>query len=138
MDRRNIDAAIILYGNDSVKRTELLAAYDVSYFYWHDLWFTLDYVVQDGAIIAHNDALLVFDDPAKRAELARYNVSYQPTYGYVDPALRGERFQQFDLLVIFPHRFDRMPFADDFTARLTPVLLASDNSSMLFSVGVAP
>lgn len=89
MDPRELAAAIIFYGNDSSVKPDLLGEYNVDYFYVDTFWQRSEF-----------DALMVFYSPEKEALLKKYGIAYDRRETYVDPAMRGEQYKTFDLLVV--------------------------------------
>ena len=106
MDPRELDHAIILYGNDDVVRRNLLEKYSVDYLYWDQYWLQSEYGFDNsGKVISSFDPLIVFDSEENRRVLNKYSVQYIPQYAWVDPALRGDEYKKFDLLLISPQNY---------------------------------
>jgi hypothetical protein len=98
-----MDAAVILVGNSTEKRLELLRKYGVKYVYWHAYWINSEYTTdQSGRIIGWADPLMVKDTPEYRSYFEEYGIQYSPQKTYIDPALRGDYFRKLDLLLIVP------------------------------------
>jgi len=133
MDRRVLDAAIMLYGNNNEKRSELLEKYNIRYFLWDMRWFQLEYTFDDkGNIISYFDPLLLFKGPKAKAELEIYNISYIETKSYVDPAIRGPEVKQFDLYLILPHQMNQQkPWHPGLDVHLREVWNYTENNMVI-------
>ncbi len=106
MDPREIDHAIMLYGNDDVVRKALLDKYSVDYLYWDQYWLQSEYTFDNsGQVIGSFDPLIVFDTEENRRSLNKYGIQYIPQHTWVDPALRGDEYRTFDLLLIAPQNY---------------------------------
>jgi hypothetical protein len=100
-NQRMMDAAVMIYGNDSSKTKELLHKYHVDYFYWDYYWFNTDYHYDEqGNIHGIFDPFVTFDIPENRAYLDRYGVSYFPKHWYIDPGVQFPKIRKYDLLFI--------------------------------------
>lgn len=107
MDRRNADAAAVLYGNDSIVRQELLKKYGVKYLYWDYYWVQSEYSFdRTGRLAGTFDPLLVFDSPGYRAYFEKNNITYFPLHTWADPAMKAENIPQYDLLFIVPNQWN--------------------------------
>lgn len=106
MDPREIDHAIVLYGNNDVMRKTLLEKYSIDYLYWDQYWFQSEYTFDNsGQVVGSFDPLIVFDSEDNRRILDKYGVHYIPQHTWVDPALRGDEYRTFDLLLISPQNY---------------------------------
>ena len=107
MDKRMIDAAIMLYGNDSTKREELLKEYDAKYLYWDNYWIMSDYQFDNqGKLVNVFDPLLVFKTDERLSALSKYNISFYEQHTWLDPAVRGDWVKKADFLFILPNQFN--------------------------------
>ncbi len=121
MDPREIDHAIILYGNNDAMRKALLEKYSIDYLYWDQYWFQSEYTFDSsGQIVGSFDPLIVFDTEANRRSLNKYGIQYVPQHTWVDPALRGDEYRTFDLLLISPQNYRN--FATPWTTGLDKYL----------------
>ena len=125
MDSRVLAAAIILYGNNTNEKIDLIKKYKIKYLYWDYYWVQSEYHFDDqGRLIGWFDPLILFDTLENRKVLERYNISYFQQYTWVDPALRGsDKYKKFDLLFISPRNyrsFDR-PWKSDLDKYLEEV-----------------
>jgi hypothetical protein len=106
MDPREIDHAIILYGKSNSVRKALLEKYSIDYLYWDQSWFQREYIFDnEGRVIGIFDPLFAFDSEENRKILDDNGVKYIVQNTWVDPALRGEDYQTFDLLLISPENY---------------------------------
>lgn len=106
VEPRELDAGIILYGNDVQAKKDLLKKYDVKYLYWDYYWVQSEYYVNEqGQVTGWFDPLIMFYSQENEATLSSYNISYFKQYTWVDPALKGDTYKQFDLLFISPQNY---------------------------------
>ncbi|MEM4707390.1 MAG: glycosyltransferase family 39 protein [Candidatus Anstonellales archaeon] len=106
-DRRQMDAAIILYGNNDEKRKELLRKYNVKYVYYEATWPGSEfYFDETGKLTGYFDPLMVVYSEEKENELKRYGVKYFRIRGWLDPAVRGIDVRMYDLLIVSPENYD--------------------------------
>jgi len=124
-DVRQIDAAKIFYGNDNAVRNDLLATYNVKYVYFSPHWYTMEFAFdQQGRVLGYNDPLMVMHSDEYEAELAEYGVDYAVIKGYVDPALRGAEYREYNLTLVTPKNYDFSgygPWKDEMDSRLEMV-----------------
>ena len=124
MDPRELDHAIIFYGDDDSMRKTLIQKYSVDYVYWDSFWIQSEYTFDDsGRVVGSFDPLLVFDSEENRRILNKYGVQYLPQHTWVDPALRGDEYRTFDLLLISPgnYRSFSTPWSSGLDKYLTEV-----------------
>ncbi len=121
MDERVLASAIILYGNNSEARKNLLEQFEIKYLSWSEEWIPTEYSYENGAIKPF-DPLLLFDTDSNRNTLKKYNITYEAQNTWVDPSFRGEDFKTFDLLLIIPnYKSQEQPWNDDLNTRLEEV-----------------
>jgi hypothetical protein len=107
LDSREIDAAIVLYGNSSAPRKELIQKYNIKYLYWDNYWIQSEFQINEqGQITGWFDPLVMFDSPEKQETLKAYNVSFFTQNTWIDPAVKGEHIKKFDLLFISPQNYN--------------------------------
>jgi hypothetical protein len=95
-----------LYGTDDLVRRNLLEKYSVDYLYWDQYWFQSEYTFDNsGKVVGSFDPLIVFDSEENRRILNKNGVQYFPQHTWVDPALRGDEYRTFDLLLISPSNY---------------------------------
>lgn len=107
MDERQVDAAIMLYGNNIEERERLLREYSVDYLYWDYYWLQSDYHFDNtGKMTSWFDPIL-FPDTLKNNELVKkYNLSFFKQHTWIDPTIKDPTMKQFDLLFILPTQFN--------------------------------
>jgi hypothetical protein len=106
-DDRQIDAAVIFYGNDDRKRMELLKKYNVKYVYYEAGWYSLEfYFDENGKLVGYGDPLMVVYSEEKESELKKYGIKYFKTRGWLDPAVRGLDVRMYDVLIVSPENYD--------------------------------
>lgn len=124
MDRRQIDAAIILYGNNTEKKLELLKKYDVKYIYWDYYWLQSEFQFDNsGKVIGMFDPLLIFKEYKSYTDLDLYGVKYIQDNTWVDPTLRDESVKKFDVVIVSPQNYDNVtnPWKSDLNQYLEEV-----------------
>lgn len=108
MDERELDMAVILYGNNTNIKKELIKKYDIKYIYWDYYWIQSEYTIDDqGRVTGWFDPLIAFYSPEKENLLKNNNVSYALQNTWVDPTLKGDQYKKFDLIFIAPQNYRR-------------------------------
>lgn len=106
-DERQIDAAIIFYGNDDEKRVELLKKYNVKYVYYEVGWYSLDFNFDENRkLVGYSDPLMVVYSEEKENELKKYGIKYFRIMGWLDPAVRGVDVRMYDVLIVSPENYN--------------------------------
>jgi hypothetical protein len=124
MDIREMDQAIILYGNDTAVKKELLMKYDVKYLYWDEFWIQSEYYFDSsGKVVGTFDPLISFKNESIEANLKVNNVSYFIKKDFVDPSLKDDRWPQYDLIFISPENYRTFeePWNENLNDHLTSV-----------------
>ncbi len=123
-DRRMLDAAIILYGNDVEKKKELLKKYEVKYIYVDVGWASSEWTIEENRITGMYDPMMLFDSPENRQELEKYGIKYIAMKTWVDPSMKTTEYRLFDVLIVSPENYDNSgygPWKDDLDALIEPV-----------------
>ncbi len=108
VDRRWADSAVILYGNNSALRSELIKKYNVKYLYWQYDWITMDYQFdQSGRLVGWFDPFLIRDISNYSEYLSQNGISYNKMNTWLDPSGRDEKIRTFDVLFVLPSRWDQ-------------------------------
>ncbi len=106
-NKKQVDAAIMLYSNDTEERKRLLKEYSVDYLYWDYYWIQSDYYFDDsGKLSSWFDPIILLDTPEYEALMTKHNISFFKQHTWVDPAVKGPDMAQFDLLFILPYQFN--------------------------------
>ncbi len=101
MDQREMDVAIILYGNNTELKKELIKKYDIKYLYWDYYWIQSEYQYdRNGNLLGAFDPLFAFQSEEYEDQLTENNITYEIKNTWVDPALRGDHFKTFDLIYV--------------------------------------
>ncbi|MBI5065268.1 hypothetical protein HZA97_03435 [Candidatus Woesearchaeota archaeon] len=133
MDERILASAAILYGNDTNVRKNLIEKYQIKYLLWDQDWVPTEYRSENGKILPF-DPLNLFDNEEKRNFLTKLNISYQPQHTWVDPALAGDTYRKFDLLLIVPnYKSLEQPWNDDLNNYLEEVF-NFDNTTKIYKI----
>ncbi len=103
-DERELNAAIILYGNSSEKRIELLKKYDIKYLYYDNYWIYSEYSMSQDQVIPY-DPIVIRDTPEAREYLDQYNVKYVLMNTWLDPSMKEEYIPKLDLIYITPENY---------------------------------
>ncbi len=124
IDQIEADSAIILYGNSSSKRIELIKKYNITYIYWSYYWIHTEFSFNEkGEILSSFDPILIKDVKNYREYLDRHNVSFMATNTWIDPSVKGPEIKKYDLLIISPgnyRTFDK-PWSEDLDKYLEEV-----------------
>jgi len=120
VDRRWADAAVIMYGNNSVLRKQLLEKYQIKYVYWQYNWVTLDYTYDDkGNLVNIFDPLLIIYTPEYEEYFKDNGVKYIRMNMWLDPAFRSDDYKKYDSLLVIPYNnSDSNPWNPQFTSML--------------------
>ncbi|MFW6311369.1 MAG: hypothetical protein ACOC1K_03950 [Nanoarchaeota archaeon] len=106
MPQRDIDAAIILYGNDIDKKKELIQKYDIDYLYWDTQWINMEYRFDEqGNLVSWFDPLIAYENDKTKQLLDNNSVSYFTEYTWVDPSVKNENIKKFDLIFVSPDNY---------------------------------
>ncbi|WP_456373817.1 hypothetical protein [Methanocaldococcus sp.] len=106
LSQRDVDAAIILYGNNTKKKLELIKKYHIKYLYWDYNWISSEFEFDRyGRLIGIYDPLMALDKPKYREELDKYGVKYIPIKFWLDPANRNKYVRKFNVLIISPQNY---------------------------------
>jgi hypothetical protein len=123
LDPRNIDSAIILYGNSEKARKELIRKYGIRYVYWDYYWMQSEYHINNGQVTSWFDPMLAMYSEDYQSELEKHNVSFFRKTTWIDPALRQPQHKQLDLLFISPQNYRprELPWDEDLDSLLKEV-----------------
>jgi hypothetical protein len=137
-DSREIATAIILYGNNTEVKKQLIQKYNVTYLYIDSYWIESEWHIDysTNKVVGKYDPLLVFDTPENRKALSDNGVDYYATNDWVDPSMSDNLHRKMDILLVTPNNYrnSRYLWASDLNDYLKEVWRSSDNSSYLFKV----
>ena len=86
MSERDIDAALILYGNNTEKKLELIEKYNIKYIYWDYYWINSEYKFDtNGNIAGIYDPMIAFYSEDSEKKLVENGVKYSVMDWWVDP-----------------------------------------------------
>jgi hypothetical protein len=106
LDPREMAAAIILYGNNTKLKKELIQKYDIKYLYWDYYWIQSEYYFDNaGQITGWFDPLILFYSKEYEQILKANGIKYFIETTWVDPALKGESYKKFKLIFISPQNY---------------------------------
>jgi len=106
LDPREMDAAVILYGDNVSEKINLIKEYNITYLYWDTYWIQSEYTFNDqGQITGWFDPIIAFYSPENEQVLKDNNVSYFVQNTWVDPALRSDSQKKFDLIFVSPQNY---------------------------------
>lgn len=134
LDRIYLDAAIILYGNDTNKKLELIKKYNISYLYWDVNWISTEYYFDNqGRITGWFDPITILYTPEREAELKKYNISYFIQETWLDPAFRSDKFKKFKIIFVSPqnYRSFERPWKEDLDKYLEEVWNYSEDGQTI-------
>ncbi|MBI4918739.1 hypothetical protein HY837_02325 [archaeon] len=133
MEERVLASAIILYGNNSKVRQDLIKQFNIKYLLWSEEWIPTEYSYDNGAISPF-DPLILFDTPNNRKTLEKYNITFEPKNTWIDPSLRGDEFKTFDLLLIIPnYTSQEQPWIEELNTQLKEVF-NSENKTKVYQM----
>ena len=122
-DKRELAAAVILYGNDLDEKRRLIGEYGVDYIYWDYYWPQSDfYFDENGRMTGLFDPLLVLDTPENRVYLDINGVKYLPMTTWIDPSVKAPNVRLYEVLVVGPDNYEMTgygPWKNDLDSILT-------------------
>ncbi|MCX6768711.1 MAG: hypothetical protein NTY83_02630, partial [Candidatus Micrarchaeota archaeon] len=122
-DKRELAAAVILYGNDLEEKRRLIEEYEVDYIYADYHWMDSEfYFNANGQMTGWFDPLLVMDTPENRVYLDINGVKYTPMTTWIDPSVKGANVRLYDLLIVGPENYEMTgygPWKNDLDSILT-------------------
>lgn len=97
-DTREIDTALILYGNNTDLKKQLLKEYNIKYLYWDYYWIQSEYIFDNnGNLVNKYDPLFLFYNETKIKILDDNNVKHFTEVTWQDPSMRDESFPKYKL-----------------------------------------
>lgn len=103
---RDMDTAIILYGNDISNKLDLIREYDVDYLYWDYYWINSEFTFDaEGKLQNLYDPLIVLDRSEYREQLDENGIKYVAMNFWLDPSSRKEDIRKFDILLVSPNNY---------------------------------
>jgi len=135
-DQREADGAVILYGNNSEKRLELLKEYNIKYLYWNYYWIQSEYSINEkGEFVSWFDPIIVKDTSEYKNYLDNNRVRYTSLNTWLDPAMRGEDYKKLNLLFIIPqYKSLEQPWQDDLNKYLEEVWKYENNNETIAKI----
>jgi len=122
VDKRWADAAVLFYGNNSEKISEIIKKYNIKYLYWQANWVSLDFEIENGNIVNIFDPLLIKDIKEYEEYLSKNGVKYIKINFWLDPANRNSDVKKFDTLLVLPYKIDDFdPFSPEFKKHLKEI-----------------
>lgn len=99
--QRDVDAAIILYGNDMGKKKDLIRKYQVRYLYWEDYWINSEFQFDaKGNMVRIENPLYAFESERYKRELEDNGIRYRKIKWRVEASLQGA--PKLDLIAVTP------------------------------------
>lgn len=134
-DQRQIDAAIIFYGNNYQKKLNLIKKYNIKYLYIDQFWVRQEFVTdpKSNTIVGYSDPLLVFESKENEQQLQQNGIKYVKVNSFVDPAVRSEGVKTYDLLLVTPENYGQNSkglWKNDIDSLLTPVWGYNENGQI--------
>ncbi len=121
MDIREIEEAIILYGNNTETKKQLIEKYNIKYLYWDYYWIRSEYYFNEkGQVTGWFDPLISFKNQENIELLNQNNVSYFIKNTYVDPTKKSKYHPTFDLIFISSQNYHN--FVHPWNPNLDPYL----------------
>ncbi len=118
MNRRELDQAIILYGNDSTTMCKLLRKYNAKYLFWNVRWIQNELIFdEDGRFISYYDPLMIEYSEERERELIKNGVKYIRDKAYMDPAWYPS-YPLVDVLIAVPNLNYAQPWSDEFNKHI--------------------
>ena len=110
MEERQAAAAIILYGNNTEVKKQLIKKFKIKYLYWDVNWFSSEFQVQNNQIVGIYDPLILIDDgEGNEIQLDENGVIYEKLNYWLDPSGRGDKYKKMDLFLITYNNYRNSP-----------------------------
>jgi hypothetical protein len=106
MEERNLDAALILYGQDDSIRRARLARWGIDWVLWTEDWIPSEYRIERSGVYGV-DPLCWFTDAERDSAAARAGVAILHVKTWVDPAMQSEDIPRFALTAVAPYNYTR-------------------------------
>jgi len=132
MSERDIDAALILYGNNTEKKLELIEKYNIKYIYWDYYWINSEYKFDtNGNIAGIYDPMIAFYSEDSEKKLVENGVKYSVMDWWVDPSMHDTK--KFNLIIISPENYKNaeQPWNYNLDEYLEEVWSYSDNGKKI-------
>lgn len=133
-DKEEIKAAIILYGNDTSQKLDLIKNNNIRYLYWDYYWIQSEYYFdKNGQITGWFDPLVFRYPEIYGPILSQNGIKYFPQHTWLDPSAKTPDVIQYDLLFVSPenYRSADMPWKADLDPYLEEVWSYSQNSQKI-------
>ena len=123
LSQRDIDLAIMLYGNNEKNRKKLLNQYNPTYLFWSNYWINSEYMIQKGKIVNTFDPLIAFNKRIYRDQLITNNIAFFQRRFWLDPSVRKPDVKQFDSIVVGANNYHKFnaPWHPKLNQHLTKV-----------------
>jgi len=123
VDKRWADAAVLFYGNNSEKISEIIKKYKIKYLYWQANWVSLDFEIDENGNIKNIfDPLLIKYTKEYEEYLSKNGVKYIKVNFWLDPANRNPDVKRFDSLLVLPYKIDDFdPFSPELKKHLKEI-----------------
>jgi len=121
---RDLDTAIILYGNNTNRKLELIKKYNITYLYWDYYWIRSEFVFdEDGKLQNVFDPLIVLNRKEYRNQLDENGIKYIAMNTWLDPSQKKEDIRTFDILMVTQNNYanDSHPWTYDLDPYLEEV-----------------
>jgi hypothetical protein len=134
MNRRELDQAIILYGNNSQRMYELLKKYNVKYLFWNYRWIQNEFSFdENGRFQGYYDPLMVEYSKERERELIEGGVRYIRDRAYMDPAWY-QTYPKVDVLIAVPNLNYTQPWSDEFNRHIKLIKEFKDRDFVLAKI----
>lgn len=133
-DQRELDAALMFYGDNLENKIGLMKKYNIKYIYYDANWFQEYNYNNKHKIINYFDPLMLFYSKNKETILKNNNIKYFVVHGYVDPAIRRKEIRTYNLILISPDNYNLQgygPWKPDIDPYLTLVWSYKDNNNQV-------
>ena len=132
LSQRDVDASIILYGNDTKEKLNLIKKYNIKYIYWDYYWINSEYTFdRNGRLTNIYDPSIAFNKPTYKSQLDKYGVKYMAMDWWVDPSMHT--VPKMNLLLISPQNYHTYinPWNPDLNQYLEEVWSYSKNGQKI-------
>lgn len=106
LDTREITQTLLLYGNNTNLKKELLKKYDLKYLYWDNYWIQSEYTINEkGQVVGRFDPLVISYNKEYEKVIKQNGIKYSVETDWSDPSLRGGNWKKQKLIFVSPENY---------------------------------
>ncbi|MFH0906096.1 MAG: hypothetical protein V1824_02050, partial [archaeon] len=129
---RDVETAIVLYGDNLENKLKIIDKYSVDYLYWDYYWINSEYSFdKQGNLVDIYNPLITLNKDKYKSILIANNIKFKDMNYWLDPYGRREEVKKFDILMITPdnYRSFEKPWNTNLDSYLTEVWSYDENGT---------